>query len=192
MVIMRFRGILQYNKRYFRILSRLQLLTLIIIVLVFIIIVSGDSYCVSPSPVISIEQITNHNMASTDVTLLGYDFTPNGTAVLYGIPTFVKVSNMVITANVDENGNTSWTFKVEQMKQYNFYALDENSTYRSSNNITIGPFLNDATPPMEPKPTPTPTPTPTPKPTPGLSSDVTLLAFIVTCIILTTVGKVKK
>lgn len=189
---MRLRGILQYDKRYFRILSRLQLLTLIIMVLVFIILVSGDSYCVSPSPVISIEQITNHNMASTDVTLLGSNFTPNGTAVLYGIPTFFKVSNMVITANVDENGNASWTFEVEQMKGYTFYALDENSTYRSSNNLTIGPFLNDATPPMEPKPTSTTTPTPTPKPTPSLSSDVTLIAFIVTGIILTIGGKVKK
>lgn len=188
---MRLRGILQYNKRYCRILSRLQLLTFILIVLVFISIVSGDSYSVSPSPVISIGHVTNHNMASSDFTLLGYNFTPYGLAVLYGIPRF-NDSKMVITASVDENGNTSWTFTVGPLREYNFYALDENATNRSSNNITIIGPLNDATPPLEPSPTLTPTSTPTPKPTPGLSLDVTLIAFIVTGIILTTHGKVKK
>lgn len=183
---MRLRGIVQYYKEYYRIIARSQLLTFILIVLVFI-IASGNGYCVSPSPVISIEQVQNHNLDGSDFTLLGYNFTPNGTAVLYGIPIF-NDSKMVITANVDENGNTSWTFEVEPLRQYNFYALDENAMNSSSNNITIIGPLNDATPPLEP----TPTPTSTPKPTPGLSSDIIILAFIVTGIILTTGRKVKK
>lgn len=109
---------------------------------------SSPSIWVNPNPV-SVGQ---------NVTISGQNFTPNGIAVL-------SLNNL--TANVDENGNTSWSFTNGALAPYSIYALDGNSTGRKSNTITIYPILNDQPPIMLNDWTPTPTPTPAPSPFPS-------------------------
>lgn len=108
----------------------------ILITLAFIIVVSDDVYCISPSPIISANPV-NGVAVGTNITVSGQNFTPNGIAVLYC--TMEKY-----TAKVDNNGNTSWSITQMMIAPYPIYALDENSTSRKSNTITIYPILNDA------------------------------------------------
>jgi hypothetical protein len=115
--------------------------TLAIIILVaiaFIVSVGGECECMSPSPVISAYPVMNV-ASGTNITVSGQNFTPNGIAVLYG--TGIPES---YTANVDHNGNISFLITQAMLTPYQIYALDENSTIRKSNTITIYPLLNDA------------------------------------------------
>lgn len=106
----------------------------------FIIAVSGQGYCISPSPVISAYPVMNV-ASGTSITVSGQNFTPNGIAVLYG--TGIPEN---YTANVDQNGNISLLITQAMLTPYQIYVLDENSTSRKSNTITIYPLLNDAPP----------------------------------------------
>jgi hypothetical protein len=118
-----------------------SLIVCILFFSIFIIAVSGNGYCASPSPFISTDM---HPGAGMNITVSGQNFTPNGTAILYSIGT---------TANVDRNGNTSWTYTNGAIAPYPIYAVDI-ITNTTSNTITVLPMLNDYTP------TPTPTPSP--------------------------------
>lgn len=103
-------------------------LIFILIALAFILTISGEGYCISPSPIISLQQISGQN-----ITIYGQNFTPNGTAVLYGLPN-------VYTSNVDGSGNISWSFSKSIDSSYLIYALDGNLTSRKSNAISLGNY----------------------------------------------------
>ena len=104
----------------------------------FIIAISGQAYCISPSPVISAYPVMNVASGS-NITVSGQNFTPNGIAVLYG--TGIPES---YTANTDQDGNITLLITQAMSTPYQIYALDENSMSRKSNTITIYPLLNDA------------------------------------------------
>jgi hypothetical protein len=120
-----------------------ELVIIVIVTFMFIFIVSGETYSISPSPVI----FTNMNPGpDMSITITGQNFTPNGIAVLHSL-------NDSYTANVDANGNTSWTYTNGFIAPYQIYAVDMNTNV-TSNTITVSPRLNDYTP----SPTPTPFP----------------------------------
>ncbi len=123
----------------------------------FIMAVSVDGYCITPSPVISTNSV--YISEFENVTVFGQSFTPDGTAILYGAP-----ENH--TANVDKNGNTSWTYYQTPAGPYTIYALDGNFPGRKSNIITLVPTLHDAT--LQPSYEPTATLAPTPAPFVGV------------------------
>ncbi len=104
--------------------------------------VTHDYYLIPPPTSSSPSIWVNPNPVSMgqNITVSGQSFMPNGIAVLYGD----QQNNF--TANVDKNGNTSWSFTNEGITPYPMYALDGNSTSRRSNTITIYPIFNDAPP----------------------------------------------
>lgn len=133
--------------------------------IIFIMAVSGEGFSTSSSPTISTNPYTAPGMS---ITVSGQNFTPNGTAVLSSI------NNKSYTANVDKNGNASWTYTNVLIVPYPIYAID-GTTNRKSNTITIMPQLNDYTPtpthgtstsPMFPSIPPDNTLSPTPSPFP--------------------------
>jgi len=150
-------GLLKYRK-----LTALFGASLIILTATtFITVVSGKGYYITPSPIISAN--VSNIYAGENITFTGQNFTPNSTAVLY-----YNIWNY--SSNVDENGNVSWTFIVWQQDTNTIYALDNNSTDRISNTLTVN---NSG-------------PTPhIPYPTPGFPMDTTVIALIVTGAILT-------
>lgn len=122
-------------------------LVIIILLSAFIMVVSRGDIVLITAPVISTNSVYVSELQN--VTVFGQCFTPNGTAVLYGAP-----ENH--TANVDENGNTSWTYYQTPASSYTIYAIDGNSQSRKSNTITLVPTLHDAT--LQPSSEPTATP----------------------------------
>jgi hypothetical protein len=93
-------------------------------------------------PTISVNRSSAANGQS--ITVWGRNFTPNGMAVLYVMWNGPNLSTNY-SANVDINGNTSWSFNVG-MGQFTIYALDGNLTSRESNTLTVIGLLDDATP----------------------------------------------
>ena len=88
------------------------------------IILDVNSTTISASP--------NPGIEGRNVTVSGQHFTPDGTASIYGLP------NEVYTANVDKDGNVSWTFVGKVWyDNYRIYALDGNYTNTKSNTITL-------------------------------------------------------
>lgn len=114
------------------------------IMAIFFMAVSEDGYCTSPPPTISANLGTAPGMS---ITVSGQNFTPNGTAILY--------NNESYTANVDETGNTSWTYTNVFIAPYQIYAIDV-TTNNKSNTLTIKPQLNDYPPTSGTSPTPSP------------------------------------
>jgi hypothetical protein len=166
-------------------LKNLKLITLtetsliiILIAIAFIMVVSGKGYGISPSPVISAYPVLNV-AAGTNITVSGQNFTPNGIALLY-------VYSETYLANVDKNGNASWSYREFSITPYSIYALDGNSTDRKSNEITIYPLLNDATM------APTTSPTPAPTTSPALPMGTTFTTLIAAGAVLLIVGLLKK
>jgi hypothetical protein len=98
----------------------------------------------SHGPVISTDM---HPGPGMNITVSGQNFTPNGTAILY------SEYNESYTANVDKNGNTSWTYTNRAIAQYPIYAVDV-ATNTTSNTITVQAFLNDYPPTQTPTPSP--------------------------------------
>jgi len=142
-------------------------LIIIAMAIIFIITVSGNGYCASLSPFISTDM---HPGPGMNITVSGQNFTPNGTAILY------SEYNESYTANVDKNGNTSWTFTNRAIAPYPIYAVDV-ATNTTSNTITVYAFLNDTPPTPSPNTSILPSPSPfstlsttivtTPPPTPS-------------------------
>lgn len=130
--------------------------TLIIatMVVMLIIVISGNGYSANPSPAISTDM---HPGPGESITVSGQKFTPNGTAILY------SVGAELSTANVDKNGNASWTYTNHWIGPYPIHAVDI-TTNTTSNTMTVFPVLNDNIP----SPTSSPTPTPIPTPFPGI------------------------
>ena len=126
------------NNRIRIVLAGVSLFIFILMTMALIMAVPGKGYCISPSPVISADPVLNV-ATGTNITVSGQNFTPNGIAVLYstGYPESY-------TAKVDKNGNITWLITQARIVPYQIYALDENSTSRRSNAITIY-SLNDAT-----------------------------------------------
>lgn len=116
------------------------------LIALFIIAVSGNGYTVNTSPFISTDM---HPGRGENITVSGQNFTPNGTAILYITDT------MGFTANVDKDGNTSWTYTNPMIAPYPVYAVDT-TTNVTSNTLSVQAFLNDY------PPTPTPILSPTP------------------------------
>lgn len=124
--------------------SSAVLLTVVMLAVAFIIVVSGEAYGNSNVPIISTYPYTSRGL---NVTVTGQNFTPDGTAILYG-------SNYTFsTATVDKTGNVSWTYTNPMIAPYPIQAVDM-ITNTTSNTITVLSSLNDW------KPTPTPTPFP--------------------------------
>jgi hypothetical protein len=155
--------------RTFIVLLGASLVLILLMVISFITAVSVDGYCISPSPIISTDY--NYTLVGQNITVYGQNFTPNGTAVLYGLPEGY-------TSNVDKNGNTFWSFTPNMTTTFAIYALDGNSTNRRSNTITL-----IALPVVSDMPTP---------PSPAFPMDVTFIALISTGALLLIGGQLKK
>ena len=152
--------------------------------------VPGEGYCISPSPVIAADPVLNV-ATGTNITVLGQNFTPNGIAVLYG--TGYPES---YTANVDKNGNITWLITQAMIAPYQIYALDENSTSKKSNVITIYPLLNDATNTPSSIPSasiemPIVSDMPTP-PSPAFQTEIAVFSLLATCALILIMGRSKK
>lgn len=150
---------------------------------------STTSFYVS-SPIIEVSP--NPGSEGRAVTVSGMNFTPNGTASLYGLP------NAVYTSNTDKNGNVSWSFTDEVwLASYQIYALDGNYTNQKSNTVTlrVNPVYSSPMPPLNDFPpdfTPPPSPSPTPQPSPALPMYKAFAVLIATAAVLMAVKEPKK
>ena len=146
-----------------------SLVIVILIATAFIMTVSVDGYCITPSPVISASP--NPAFYGQNITVLGQYFTPNTRAFLYqeqgGLNGNISWSSKAgYTADVDKNGNTSWVL-MEQVpypemipKSTIIYGQDVSIVGRMSNTISLTLVVNPCITPIPALPLPTVVPSP--------------------------------
>lgn len=200
-------------------LSGVSLAIIILIVTAYIMAVSDEGYCITPSPVISASPTAA--LYGQPITITGQNFTPNKKAFLYQIDEHYNGNNSWseesgYTTDVDINGNISYVLIESEPSpgmlpnSTTIYAQDVSVAGRKSNTISLTlisnpcitpyPILNGPTALPTTESTATTMPTsiipivsdmPTP-PSPAIPMGMAFIILIATGAVLLIIGRSKK